>query len=132
LFKHPLLPQFGMTPVILLAPTSLVLVGYLNAFAEGIQPWIVSGLSVILGITLVYVASNLSLFLNKPFNPGHAALTFPTAIALVATMRLAGYLYSLEHVIASQWVGYLFGVQLWVTTGIMAYVGFGFFLKKAS
>ncbi|MCL2559348.1 MAG: TDT family transporter [Turicibacter sp.] len=124
--KHPIPSQFEMTKVILLAPTSLLLVGYLNAFAPINQP-LLFAIYAILFATIIYVSCQLPSFLGKPFNVGHAALTFPTAIALVATFRMADYLTANGFEAAGQWVGHFFGIQLWVTTAIIAYVGYGFF-----
>ena len=123
--KHPIPPQFGMTRAILIAPASLVFVGYLNAF-DNINFAFAAFLYAIVFAVLVYVAIKLPGFLGKPFNPGHAALTFPTAIGLVATMRMVGLLAANGYDVASTWLGHFFGIQLWVTTGIMAYVAYGF------
>jgi len=124
--KHPIPPQFAMTRVILLAPTSLVFVTYLNV-ANTINQAIVFALYGILFATIVYVSWKLPVFLGKPFNPaGHPALTFPTAIALVATFRMVGFLAGNGNDSLAEWLGHFFGIQLWVTTAIMAYVGYNF------
>lgn len=123
--KKPLPPQFGMTRAIFLAPTSLVIVGYLNV-AQNPHTWFVVFLYGILFITIAYVVIKLPGFLGKPFNPGHAALTFPTAIALVATMRVANFLLAGGYETAGNLLRQFFGIQLWVTTAIIAYVAYGF------
>ena len=123
--KYPIPPQFAMTRIILIAPASLVFVGYLNAFPNVNIPFSIV-LYTIVFVILMYAAIKIPGFLAKPFNPGHAALTFPTAIGLVATMRMSGFLSANGFYTASTWLGHFFGIQLWLTTAIILYVGFGF------
>jgi len=125
MIAHPVLPQFELTKAIFLAPSSLLFVGYLNAFENPI-PAIVFTIYGILFITIIYVACKLPSFLSKPFNPGHAALTFPTAIATVATSRMSDFLTNNGWGRQGELIYQFFGIQLWITTAIMAYVGFNF------
>lgn len=123
--KVGILPQFELTRTIFLAPTSLVFVTLLNA-VENPPHWLVFTLYGILFLTILYMTTKIPKFLATPFNPGHGALTFPTAIALVATFRMGGFLINNGYAQLGQWVNHLFGIQLWVTTAIMAYVAFNF------
>lgn len=123
--KVGILPQFELTRAIFLAPPSLVFVTLLNA-VDNPPHWLVFFLYSILFATILYMCAKIPVLLSKPFNPGHAALTFPTAIALVATFRMAGFLLGNGYEELGQWVTHMFGLQLWVTAAIMAYVAFGY------
>jgi len=124
--KVGILPQFELTRAIFLAPPSLVFVTVLNAM-DNPPHWLVFFLYSILFATILYMCFKIPVLLSKPFNPGHAALTFPTAIALVATFRMAGFLLGNGYEELGHWVTHLFGLQLWATVAIMAYVAFGYF-----
>lgn len=124
--KVGILPHFELTRAIFLAPTSLVFVTLLNASSNP-PHWLVFLLYGILFLTMIYmIGYKLPRFLDKPFNPGHAALTFPTAIALVSTFRMSGFLMNNGYERLGAWVSHLFHIQLWITTAIIAYVAFNF------
>jgi len=55
-----------------------------------------------------------------------AALTFPTAIALTATFRMIGYLNDTGREWIADLLYHFFGLQLYLTTAIMVYVGYNF------
>ena len=120
-------PQFELTRAIFLAPTSLVFVTLLNAWTEP-PHWLVFGLYSILFCTILYMCYKIPIMLSKPFNPGHAALTFPSAIALVATFRMSRFLLANGYDFLGNFINNVFGLQLWFTTAIMAYVAYNFVL----
>ncbi|MCL1995787.1 MAG: TDT family transporter [Defluviitaleaceae bacterium] len=130
LIKKPLPDQFKLTAGILLAPSSLLFVSYLNFTDEPIAG-IVFALYSIIFLTLLYIAYKLPQFLRIKFNPGFAALTFPTAIALVATFRMGDFLLNTGHYQLGTFVNHFFGIQLYITTAVIAFVAYGF-LKMLS
>ena len=123
--KYPIPEEFGMTKAIFLAPSSLLFVGYLNVVENPVHA-IVFTIYGILCVTIIYIAYKLPSFLEKPFSPGHAALTFPSAIALVATFRMSGFLMTNGWQTLGRLLRQFFGIQLWVTTAVIAYVGYNF------
>ncbi len=126
LVKRPLPEQFRLTEAILLAPPSLCLVSYLNVSAEP-QMAIVITLYALVFITLLYLfAYRLPQFLKLKFNPGFAALTFPLAIGLIASMRMSGYLLNNGMETVGEMLRQISGIQLYLTTAIIAYVAYRF------
>jgi len=131
LIKYPLPPALSMTRAIFLAPNSLVLVGYLTVAGmpqhalEPNHPFVFA-IYGLLFVTLFYVAWKLPAWLRAPFNPGFSALTFPTAIALVATNRMFNFLLNNGYETLGNFLRGFFGVQLWVTTALISYVAYGF------
>lgn len=125
LIKNPLPQPLQLTAAILLAPSSLCLIGYLNVSAKPV-PAIVFSIYGIIFIKLLYVASKLPQFLQLKFNPGFAALTFPLAISLVASIRMSGFLMNQGMVTLGNLVYEFSGIQLYVTTAIIAYVAYQF------
>jgi len=131
LAKYELPAPLSMTPAIFLAPSSLVVVGYLNVtanpeFGGTFYSWIVYAAFAVVMISLIYIIIRLPKWLSKPFNLGFAALTFPTAIGLVATQRVFNFLLNNGFETAGEFFRQVFGIQLWLTTAIMSYVAFGF------
>ena len=128
LVKHPI-PDGGtyMTKAIIVAPESLCLVSYLN-FSPNPHPIVVYVLYAIILIALVYDLLMMPKFLSFDFHPGFAALTFPMAIASVASNKMSGYLITINHPFVSEWVKQLSGIQLSITTGLVAYVVFNFLM----
>ncbi|MCL1993122.1 MAG: TDT family transporter [Spirochaetes bacterium] len=133
LYKKPLPVILKPTGAIFLAPSSLFFVSYLNMspsmlpnLAPQIDDAIVVGIYIILFITIIRVATLLPSYLRDPFGPGLAALTFPTAIALVATFRMVGYLEMSGRGELAGLLQQFFGIQLYITTAIMVYVGYNF------
>ena len=125
LVKNPLPQPLSLTAAILLAPSSLCLVGYLNVSAEPV-PVIIFSLYWIIFIKLLYVASKLPQFLQLKFNPGFASLTFPLAISLVASIRMSGFLINQGMDSFGNLVREFSGIQLYLTTAIIAYVAYHF------
>lgn len=135
LIKNPITsgPLF-MTKAILLAPISLCLVSYLN-FIPTPMPWVVYVLYALLFATLIYVLMNLVKFFSFTFHPGFAGLTFPMAIGIVASNKMSGFLASQGYEGFSEMIRQLSGIQLYITTALVCYVVFNFFLllfKKPS
>ena len=134
LSKKPIPVILKPTGAIFLAPTSLFFISYLNMHSLFNLPQqthhaIIVAAYIAVFITLIRVGTLLVSYLRGPFAPGLAALTFPTAIAAVATMRMVMYLNGIEGLEgAATLLGHFFGVQLFITTAIMVYIGFSFLL----
>ena len=131
--KKPLPGVVKPTGAIFLAPSSLFFISFLNVgigqVYDNIGNIIAIGVYIIVFITIIRVATLVPGYIRGPFSPGMAALTFPSAIALVATMRMIGYLNSIGLEQIAVWLRHFFGVQIFITTAIMAYIGYNFLLQ---
>ncbi|MBU3811960.1 MAG: TDT family transporter [Candidatus Niameybacter stercoravium] len=116
-----------MTKAIMLAPTSLCLVSYLN-FITKPNVWMVYGLYAIIFVSLLYVVINLPKFFSFTFHPGFASLTFPMAIGIVASNKMSAFLINAGNEALGNAVKQIAGLQLYVTTAIVAFVVFNFFM----
>lgn len=127
LVKKSLPPEIEMTQTIFLAPLSLTLVSYLT-MAHQPKIWVVYSLYATIFITLVWLAFKMPSFLNRPFGIGFAALTFPLAIALVATYKTGQFLLLKKVIQIEQFYEQLFGILLFFTTIIIGFVIYQFVL----
>ncbi|ONI46018.1 transporter [Candidatus Epulonipiscium fishelsonii] len=114
-----------MTKAILAAPSSLFIVSCINVFKN---PWslLLYIMYVVLLITLIYILINLPKFFSFEFHPGFAGLTFPLAIACVASNKMAGFLMTKGYEDLSEIVTQIFGIQIYFTTAIIGFVVFKF------
>lgn len=130
LVKKDLPEPAKFTKTILLAPISLIIVGYINVF-ENKSITLVLGLYVIFIVTMIYVLSQTKKFLSGGFIPGCAALTFPHAIAIIATLKTSGFLTdampNLSNVLFQ-----VAGLQIFFTTGIILFTLTCFFKGRES
>ena len=122
--KKPICAPFKLTVGVFLAPTSLLLVSYLNVF-EPIST-VVFVLYGILFVSVIYVFAKLVGFLQMGFNPGFAGYTFPVAIALVATMRFSAFLVENGYDTLGQLFFHKFSVKIYITTAIISFVAYNF------
>jgi exfoliative toxin A/B len=127
LAKKPLPGILKPTGAIFLAPSSLFFISYLNLNPQSHQAFIFVAYAIVF-VTIVRVGTLLPAYLRAPFQPVMASVTFPTAIALVATFRMVGYLNSIGMVQVAVWLRHFFGIQFYITTAIIAYVAFKFLL----
>ena len=123
--KTPIKEDFLHTLAILLAPSSLCVVSYLNVYKEPNKIF-VSILYLIVFITLIFVLSKLPKFFSYKFTPGFAGLTFPMAIGTLASIRVSGYLSTIGYEGLSNFIKEVSGIQLYITTAIIAFVVFNF------
>jgi exfoliative toxin A/B len=121
----PLAPALLHTKAVVLAPVSLCLVSYLNVEPNPLPALILLLYGGLL-LSLLYVLLTIPRFFGVPFNPGFAGLTFPMAIGTVGSFRLSSWLQNAGLEIWSKAVRELGGVQLYITTAIIAFVGFNF------
>lgn len=128
LIVKPLPDPIYHTKAILLAPSSLCLVSYLNVIPE--PNLLISGL--LYGIVFITLISNLisiPKFFSFNFHPGFAGTTFPMAIGTVASFRMSVYLGTMNLNEYSNIVRNIGGIQIYITTAIIAFVFYNF-LKK--
>ncbi len=126
LIKFDIKDAMYHTQAIVLAPSSLCLVGYLNFIKEPNQA-IVYGLYAAVLLALAFVLYKMPKFLSFDFNPGFAGLTFPMAIGIVASTKMAGFLSSTGNESLANIVTQIAGVQIFITTAIIAFVVFNFY-----
>lgn len=124
LIKYPIKDAMYHTQAIILAPSSLCLVSYFN-FIKNPNTIIVYGLYIIVLLSLIFVLYKLPKFFKFKFNPGFAGLTFPMAIGIVASSKMAEFLANKGSSLAVL-VREISGVQIYVTTAIIAFVLFNF------
>ncbi len=117
-----------MSKAIVAAPTSLFIVSYLNII-ETPDPVVVYFAYGMLALTLLFILWNLPKFFSFTFHPGFAALTFPLAIACVATNKMAAFVGEQGLPALADILTQIGGIQLYITTATVGYVVFNFFLK---
>lgn len=127
LMKRPVADALIHTKAIVLAPSSLCLVSYLN-FIEAPHAFVVYALYAVVFISLLYVVIKLPVFFSFAFYPGFAGLTFPMAIGIVASSKMAAYLTAQGQTVLGGIVQQISGLQLYATTAIISYVLFNFFM----
>lgn len=126
LIKFDIKDAMYHTQAIILAPSSLCLVGYLNFIKEPNQV-VVYGLYISVLLSLAFVLYKLPKFLSFDFNPGFAGLTFPMAIGIVASTKMAGFLTTIGNETLATIVNQISGIQIFITTAIIGFVIFNFY-----
>ncbi|MCL2602741.1 MAG: hypothetical protein FWD91_08015 [Treponema sp.] len=130
--KKPIPHMFKPTGAIFLAPPSLFFIAWLNV-AQNPDLWNLNIPAVvwlsylIVFVTIIRVATLIPGYIRLGFSPGMAALTFSSAIATVATFRMVGWLNANGMGDIAFWLNQFFGVQMFLTTVIMVYVGYNFY-----
>ncbi|MEG0137101.1 MAG: TDT family transporter, partial [Cetobacterium sp.] len=121
LLVKPLPDMLYHTKAVLLAPSSLCIVGYLNVMKEPnlTVAYILYG---IVFVTLISVVISIPKFFSFDFHPGFAGTTFPMAIGTVATFKMSTYLSSLGMVEVGEVLRNIGGIQIFIATSIIAYV----------
>lgn len=114
------------TQAIVLAPCSLCLASYLNLAKEPNQI-LVTVLYICVLLSLLFILVKIPSFFAVPFTPGFAGLTFPMAIGIVASNKMAGYLANAGMEGVSGIVKQIAGIQIYVTTAIIGMVLLNFF-----
>lgn len=112
------------TQAILLAPSSLCLVSYLNFIKEP-NKFVVYALYVLVFCTLLFIIVKLPKFFSFDFHPGFAGMTFPMAIGIVASIKMSGFLKGQGYDALSNMVKEISGIQIYLTTAIVSIVVFG-------
>lgn len=106
---------------IMLGPCSMCLVSYVNAFAEP-NLVVLALLFACVVVSLGYVIWKLPTFFSVQFHPGYAGMTFPMAVGLLATNGFASAFAAAGYADVAWVAQQIDGVQLLLTTTIVAVV----------
>ena len=109
------------TMAVVLAPCSLCVVSYLNVIKEPNQMLLYVLYACVLA-SLAFIIIKLPKFFAFPFAPGFAGMTFPMAIGIVASTKMAGYLAGIGNESLAAVVTQISGFQIYLTTMIIGYV----------
>lgn len=114
-------PPVYHTMAVVLAPCSLCVVSYLNVI-ENKSAIVVYILYACVLASLAFIIIKLPKFFSFQFAPGFAGLTFPMAIGIVASNKMAGFLTAQGNEVMAGYVTQLAGIQIYITTFIIGYV----------
>lgn len=109
------------TMAVLLAPCSLCVVSYLNVIPNPNAALLYVLYGCVLA-SLLFIIIKLPKFFAFPFTPGFAGMTFPMAIGIVASTKMAGYLTGAGQEALAGVVKQISGIQIYLTTMIIGYV----------
>ena len=109
------------TMAVVLAPCSLCVVSYLNVIKEP-NTALLYFLYICVLISLAFIIIKLPKFFAFSFTPGFAGLTFPMAIGIVASQKMAGFLTAAGNEALAGAVTQISGIQIFLTTMIIGYV----------
>lgn len=115
------------TMAVVLSPCSLCLVAYFNLIDNKVEP-LIWFLYICVLASLLFVIIKLPKFFAFSFAPSFASLTFPMAIGVVATNKMADYLTQTGRDSLASITGQLGGIQLYLTTMIIGYVLLNFLI----
>lgn len=127
LMKHPIADPLFHTKAIVLAPSSLCIVSYLNIIKTP-NAMVVYALYTVVFCSLVYIIINLPKFFSFKFHPGFAGLTFPMAIGIIASTKMSAFVTANGNELLGNIIKEVSGVQLYLTTAIISFVIFNFFM----
>ena len=127
LAKHEIKDPVYHTQAILLAPSSLCLVSYLN-FISTPNKFIIYYLYCAVICALIFILIKLPKFFSYAFHPGFAGLTFPMAIGIVASNKMAVYLTAQGYEAFGNVITQIAGIQIYVTTALVSVVLFKFLM----
>lgn len=121
------------TMAVLLAPCSLCVVSLINVYGTPNSALLWLMYFCVLA-SLLFILIKLPDFFSFQFYPGFAGMTFPMAIGVVASQKMAGYLNDVAgNASLGNAVTQLVGLQLFVTSMLVGYVMLMFlrmFLRK--
>ena len=109
------------TMAVLLAPCSLCVVSYLNVIPNPNAVMVYVLYACVLA-SLAFIVIKLPKFFAFQFTPGFAGLTFPMAIGIVASQKVAGFLTAAGNEAFAGVVMQISGIQIYLTTMIIGYV----------
>ncbi|MCR1949655.1 TDT family transporter [Clostridium sp. DSM 100503] len=124
--RLPLKEAFFHTQAILLAPSSLCVVSYINVVKEP-NKIVLYLLYILVVITLLFVVYKLPKFFSYKFTPAFAGLTFPMAIGTLASIKISGFLINEGYEVLGNITKQISGIQIYITTAIISFVLFNFF-----
>ena len=109
------------TMAVVLAPCSLCVVSYLNVIPNPNQILLYVLYACVLA-SLTFIIVKLPKFFAYSFTPGFAGLTFPMAIGIVASTKMAGYLTGIGNEALAKVVTQISGFQIYITCMLVGYV----------
>ena len=109
------------TMAVLLAPCSLCVVSLINVNGQN-NGIVLKFMYVCVLLSLAFILYKLPDFFSFDFYPGYAGLTFPMAIGVVASQKMAGYLTESGSEALGYAVTQLSGLQIFVTSMLVGYV----------
>ena len=121
LIKVPVKPAVYHTMPVVLAPCSLCVVSLINTFDPPNMALTCFMYFCVLA-SLLFIIVKLPDFFSFDFVPGFAGLTFPMAIGIVATNKMAGYLTAQGMEGAAAALTQLAGFQIFLTSMLVGYV----------
>lgn len=127
LAKVEIKPAAYHTLAVVLAPCSLCVVSYLNVI-ENPNNIVVYLLYACVIVSLLFILIKLPKFFAFPFSPGYAGMTFPMAIGIVASTKMAVYLTNIGNEALGNAVSQLAGIQAYITTMIIGFVLLNFLM----
>ena len=129
LIKVPVKPAVYHTMPVVLAPCSLCVVSLLNTFDPAPKLLLIF-LYICVLASLLFIIVKLPDFFSFDFVPGFAGLTFPMAIGIVATNKMAGYLAAGGMEGAGAACTQLSGFQIFLTSMLVGYVLLNFLRRS--
>ncbi|MGN0307887.1 MAG: TDT family transporter [Lachnospiraceae bacterium] len=120
-------PPVYHTMAVVLAPCSLCVVSYINVIPEP-NRILLSILYLCVLASLTFIIIKLPKFFSFPFAPGFAGMTFPMAIGIVASTKMAGYLTAAGSTQLANAVTQISGIQVYLTSMIIGYVLLNFLI----
>ena len=109
------------TMAVLLAPCSLCVVSLINVNGQN-NGIVLTFMYLCVIASLAFILFKLPDFFSFDFYPGFAGLTFPMAIGVVASQKMAGYLVEKGSESLGNMVTQLVGLQIFVTSMLIGYV----------
>lgn len=120
-------PAVYHTMAVVLAPCSLCVVSYLNVIPDP-NPMLLKFLYLCVLASFAFIVIKLPKFFAYPFAPGFAGMTFPMAIGIVASTKMAGYLIGAGEEALAGVVKQISGFQVYLTTMIIGFVLLNFLM----
>lgn len=120
-------PAVYHTMAVVLAPCSLCVVSYLNVIPNP-NLMLLNFLYLCVLASFAFIVIKLPKFFAYQFAPGFAGMTFPMAIGIVASTKMAGYLTGAGQETLANVVKQISGFQLYLTTMIIGYVLLNFLM----
>lgn len=121
LVRVPVKPGVYHTMPVVLAPCSLCVVSLINVFPEPNSALLWFLYFCVLA-SLAFIVVKLPDFFSFDFTPGFAGLTFPMAIGIVATTKMAGWLSGNGSEQGALALNQLSGFQIFLTSMLVGYV----------
>ncbi|OOM09164.1 TDT family transporter [Clostridium saccharobutylicum] len=113
------------TQAILIAPSSLCVVGYLNYIKEP-NLILLYGLYTAVILAVIFVFYKIPKFFSYSFTPAFAGLTFPMAIGIVASSKMSAFLTTEGYSAIGGIVKEICGIQIYITTAIFGFIVYNF------